>query len=153
MIMPTTSVPVIDSSITFYDFTGLDSNNGFGSDESSQQLSPAQSDEDLSLSSSISVSASASIAPSITSSSKSSRVRKAPDDDEEDDVPGVDKKAKKRIRNTLAVRKYRQKHLDRVTELEQTLDEVKKQRDDLQLKLARQEAETKLLREMLGMKK
>ncbi|KAJ9644018.1 hypothetical protein H2199_003885 [Coniosporium tulheliwenetii] len=58
--------------------------------------------------------------------------------------------ARKRQRNTLAARKYRQKRLDRIMELEQALHDMTQQRDDLKLQLARQEAETKALREMMG---
>ncbi|KAF2191591.1 hypothetical protein K469DRAFT_542234, partial [Zopfia rhizophila CBS 207.26] len=57
--------------------------------------------------------------------------------------------ARKRVRNTLAARKYRQKRVDRITELEQALEDVTRQRDELRLQLARQEAETKVLREMM----
>lgn len=60
--------------------------------------------------------------------------------------------ALKRERNNVAARKYRQKRIDRITELEGELDEVKQERDDLKLRLARQEAETAALRSMLGMK-
>ncbi|KAI1322112.1 hypothetical protein F5Y16DRAFT_387596 [Xylariaceae sp. FL0255] len=60
--------------------------------------------------------------------------------------------ALKRQRNNVAARKYRQKRIDRITELEAELAEVKQDRDDLRLRLARQEAETAALRAMLGMK-
>ncbi|ROV90112.1 hypothetical protein VMCG_09766 [Cytospora schulzeri] len=58
----------------------------------------------------------------------------------------------KRQRNTIAARKYRQKRLDRVKELEDALESMTKDRDDLRLRLARQEAETAALREMMKMK-
>lgn len=58
----------------------------------------------------------------------------------------------KRQRNTIAARKYRQKRLDRVTELEEALDRMTRERDDLKLRLARQEAETAALKEMMRMK-
>ncbi|KAI0877121.1 hypothetical protein GGS24DRAFT_169483 [Hypoxylon argillaceum] len=60
--------------------------------------------------------------------------------------------ALKRQRNNVAARKYRQKRIDRITELELELDEVKQERDDLKLRLARQEAEASALRTMLQMK-
>jgi hypothetical protein len=60
--------------------------------------------------------------------------------------------ALKRQRNNVAARKYRQKRIDRINELELELDEVKQERDDLKLRLARQEAETAALRSMLQMK-
>ncbi|ROW04921.1 hypothetical protein VPNG_07011 [Cytospora leucostoma] len=58
----------------------------------------------------------------------------------------------KRQRNTIAARKYRQKRLDRVKELEDALESMTQERDDLRLRLARQEAETAALREMMKMK-
>ncbi|KAJ2974658.1 hypothetical protein NUW58_g8588 [Xylaria curta] len=60
--------------------------------------------------------------------------------------------ALKRQRNNVAARKYRQKRIDRINELELELDEVKQERDDLKLRLARQEAEAAALRTMLQMK-
>lgn len=60
--------------------------------------------------------------------------------------------ALKRQRNTLAARKYRQKRLDRITELEDAVDQLKSERDELRIKLARQEAETAALKEMLRAK-
>lgn len=58
----------------------------------------------------------------------------------------------KRQRNNVAAKKYRQKKVDRITELEEEVDEVKKERDELRILLARQEAETKALREMLKLR-
>lgn len=60
--------------------------------------------------------------------------------------------ALKRHRNTVAARKYRQKRLDRIKELETALDEVSRERDDLRLRLARQEAEAAALKEILRLK-
>ncbi|OTA65373.1 hypothetical protein K449DRAFT_421047 [Hypoxylon sp. EC38] len=57
--------------------------------------------------------------------------------------------ALKRQRNNVAARKYRQKRIDRINELEEELRGVKQERDDLRLRLARQEAETAALRSML----
>lgn len=56
---------------------------------------------------------------------------------------------RKRERNTAAARRYRQKRLDRIKELEHELAKVAADRDDLRLKLARQEAETATLRDLL----
>jgi len=58
----------------------------------------------------------------------------------------------KRQRNTLAARKYRQKRIDRITELEDEVDKLKSEREELRIKLARQEAETAALKEMLRAK-
>ncbi|KAH8913052.1 hypothetical protein BR93DRAFT_923013 [Coniochaeta sp. PMI_546] len=60
--------------------------------------------------------------------------------------------ALKRQRNTLAARKYRQKRIDRIAELEDTVDKLKSERDELRIKLARQEAETAALKEILRAK-
>ncbi|KAH9995152.1 hypothetical protein F4779DRAFT_607774 [Xylariaceae sp. FL0662B] len=57
--------------------------------------------------------------------------------------------ALKRQRNNVAARKYRQKRIDRISELETELDSVKQERDDLRIRLARQEAEAAALRTML----
>ncbi|KAG5953267.1 hypothetical protein E4U53_006195 [Claviceps sorghi] len=56
----------------------------------------------------------------------------------------------KRQRNTIAARKYRQKHLDRVSDLERALAEVTGERNELRLQLARREAEVDALREILA---
>uniref|UniRef100_A0A1Y1ND26 BZIP domain-containing protein n=1 Tax=Photinus pyralis TaxID=7054 RepID=A0A1Y1ND26_PHOPY len=58
----------------------------------------------------------------------------------------------KRQRNTMAARKYRQKRLDRISDLETALGEVTNERDELKLQLARREAEVEALREMLSKK-
>lgn len=58
----------------------------------------------------------------------------------------------KRQRNTVAARKYRQKRIDRITELEGEVDSLKAEREELRIKLARQEAETAALKEMLRSK-
>ncbi|KAK0385510.1 hypothetical protein NLU13_6690 [Sarocladium strictum] len=60
--------------------------------------------------------------------------------------------ALKRQRNTLAARKYRQKRLDRISELEKALEDMTGERDSLKLQLARREAEVEALREMLARK-
>lgn len=58
----------------------------------------------------------------------------------------------KRQRNTIAARKYRQKRLDRIKELEDALESMTQERDDLRLRLARQEAETAALKDMMRMR-
>lgn len=72
--------------------------------------------------------------------------RKRPREDEDSDA------AIKRHRNTLAARKYRQKRLDRIKELEDALEEMTRDRDDLRIKLARQEAETEALKSMMKLR-
>ncbi|KAK6532371.1 hypothetical protein TWF281_006560 [Arthrobotrys megalospora] len=66
---------------------------------------------------------------------------------EEEDSPEV---LDKRFRNNLAAKKYRQKKVDRISELESALAEMTKQRDDLRLLLARKEAEGQVLREVMA---
>jgi hypothetical protein len=58
----------------------------------------------------------------------------------------------KRQRNTLAARKYRQKRVDRISELESAVEQLKAEKDELRLKLAKSEAETAALREIMRIK-
>jgi len=86
--------------------------------------------------------------PSTTSPPKSaSSSHKQRDKDSSDPTVAI-----KRQRNTLAARKYRQKRIDRITELEGEVDKLKSEREELRIKLARQEAETAALKEMLRAK-
>ncbi|KAH6623993.1 hypothetical protein B0J18DRAFT_478330 [Chaetomium sp. MPI-SDFR-AT-0129] len=57
----------------------------------------------------------------------------------------------RRYRNNLAAKRYRQKKIDRIEELEKEVKDVKEERDDLRIRLARQEAEVAALREMMKM--
>ncbi|KAM3540072.1 hypothetical protein ARSEF1564_006988 [Beauveria bassiana] len=59
----------------------------------------------------------------------------------------------KRQRNKVAAQKYRQKKLDRITELEVEVSGLKRERDELRIQLAKQEAETAALRDMLRLTK
>ncbi|KAL8379847.1 hypothetical protein RB599_009336 [Gaeumannomyces hyphopodioides] len=61
--------------------------------------------------------------------------------------------ADKRRRNNAAAAKYRQKKLDRISELEEAVADVSKERDELKLQLARRDEEIRILREMLMAKK
>lgn len=58
----------------------------------------------------------------------------------------VDASAEKRQRNNAAARKYRQKFVERIAELEKALAEVSVERDQLKLKLVRSDAEVEVLR-------
>ena len=58
--------------------------------------------------------------------------------------------ANKRKRNTEAARRYRQRKFDRVTELEEALEAMTKDRDELRMKLARSETEADVLRGIVG---
>lgn len=80
-------------------------------------------------------------APTATANRKRGRDNASEDDDA----------AVKRQRNTLAARKYRQKRLDRIKELEDALEEMTGERDELRIKLARQEAENEALKTMMKM--
>ncbi|KAJ9150890.1 hypothetical protein NKR23_g3501 [Pleurostoma richardsiae] len=83
--------------------------------------------------------------PSASNGSPASQGRRSKPDHDPD-------AALKRQRNTIAARKYRQKRLDRIKELEDALEEMTKERDDLRIRLARQEAETAALKEMMRSK-
>jgi len=79
----------------------------------------------------------------------------SPADDPDEDGDGEEEDEEtlhKRARNNIAAKKYRQKKLDRITELEEEVDAIKKERDELRILLARQEAQTSALREMLALK-
>ncbi|CCC14061.1 hypothetical protein SMACR_08510 [Sordaria macrospora] len=57
----------------------------------------------------------------------------------------------KRQRNNIAAKKYRQKKIDRIQELEEEVDQIKREREELKLMLAKRDAEVGMLREMLAM--
>lgn len=61
----------------------------------------------------------------------------------------VSDRVRKRKRNTEAARRYRQRKVDRLTELEEALAAMTREKDDLRLKLARAEAEVDVLRGMI----
>ncbi|KAF6797636.1 bZIP transcription factor [Colletotrichum musicola] len=63
-------------------------------------------------------------------------------------TPGAEKLLR-RQRNTIAARKYRQKKFDRIADLEKMLEEMTRERDDLRIRLARQEAETEALKSVM----
>jgi hypothetical protein len=83
------------------------------------------------------------------SSSSSSSKRKAA---EASVAADEDDKTNKRQRNTMAARKYRQKRLDLIADLEKQLEEMTADRDNLRLQLARKDAEAGALKEMLAKK-
>jgi len=84
---------------------------------------------------------------SSTSNSKSASKTPHSRPPKEDDEAAV-----KRYRNTLAARKYRQKRIDRIKDLEEALEEVTRERDELRIQLARQEAQNEALRSMMKLK-
>jgi len=90
-------------------------------------------------------SASASSAAAVAAAAALQEQQEATGDDVDPEV--IDR----RHRNNLAAKRYRQKKLDRIEELEGEVKEVTQERDDLRIRLARQEAEIAALREMLKM--
>ncbi len=63
--------------------------------------------------------------------------------------PASNSRIEKRKLNTLSARRYRQRRLDRMSELEAELRETRRERDQLKLRVAKLEGETEVLREML----
>ncbi|CZT22373.1 uncharacterized protein RCC_08242 [Ramularia collo-cygni] len=59
-------------------------------------------------------------------------------------------RVEKRQRNTEAARRYRQRKVDRVAELEEALRLMTQERDDYKLRLALSEAEAEVLRGLIG---
>jgi hypothetical protein len=55
----------------------------------------------------------------------------------------------KRKANTLAARRYRQKRVDQMNDLESQLKETRSERDDLKVRCARLEGEVETLRQLL----
>lgn len=55
----------------------------------------------------------------------------------------------KRQLNTLAARRYRQRRVDRMNELEAELEKVKRERDELKMRVSKLEGETEALRGLL----
>ncbi|KAK1758005.1 hypothetical protein QBC47DRAFT_398908 [Echria macrotheca] len=55
----------------------------------------------------------------------------------------------KRRRNNEAAKKCRQKKLDKIQQLEEEIEQIKRERDDLRIRLERQEAETAVLRDFM----
>lgn len=87
-------------------------------------------------------------APSSSSSTtKTTKRKRAAVADEDGDAK--DDLTEKRRRNNLAAAKYRQKKVDRISELEGALAGVEKERDELRLQLARRDAELDVMRRMM----
>jgi hypothetical protein len=55
----------------------------------------------------------------------------------------------KRQLNTLAARRYRQRRVDRMNQLEEELEKVKRERDELKMRVSKLEGETEALRGLL----
>lgn len=110
--------------------------------ETTSSVQPVQAESGLLAESSLRASAQR------ESSSSSRQSRKRPTSSPEPEGDGH----AKRQRNTEAARRYRQRKVDRLTELEEALASMTKERDDLKLKLARAETEVDVLRGMVGRK-
>jgi hypothetical protein len=59
----------------------------------------------------------------------------------------------KRKANTMAARRYRQKRVDQMNDLESQLKETRSERDDLKVRCARLEGEVETLRQLLRSQK
>lgn len=66
--------------------------------------------------------------------------------------PETEEQADRRRRNNVAAAKYRQKKVDRITELEALLEGAESERDELKMALAKRDAEVELLRKLLATK-
>lgn len=89
----------------------------------------------------------ASSSSSISKSSRGGARKKAPSSPK---IGGdVEKVIEKRRNNTLAARRYRQKRLDHIEELESALAATARERDELKVKVARLEGELGGLKELL----
>lgn len=62
-------------------------------------------------------------------------------------------RVEKRKANTMAARRYRQKRVDQMTDLENQLKETRTERDDLKVRCARLEGEVETLRQLLRSQK
>ena len=82
--------------------------------------------------------------PASGSTGKSSRKRSP------ESLYASDQSTVKRQRNTEAARRYRQRKVDRLTELEEALAKMTTERDDFRLRLAKAEAERDVLRGIIS---
>lgn len=67
--------------------------------------------------------------------------------------PDNDELALKRHRNNIAAKKYRQKKVDRIEELEEEVRRVTQEKDELRLQLAKRDAEVQMVRDLLQRQK
>ncbi|TLD25377.1 hypothetical protein PspLS_05409 [Pyricularia sp. CBS 133598] len=89
-----------------------------------------------------------SVKTSVAGRKRARDAQATPPEENEDEIL-----ADKRRRNNAAAAKYRQKKVDRISELEDCVAEISKERDDLKLQLAKRDEEIRILREMLMGKK
>jgi len=123
------TAPVVDYELSYPDPTGLDGDNTI-LDNLMAYSSKNATPESASISSrSKSSPDEESSKPALSSSSSSARVEK-------------------RKANTLAARRYRQKRLDKVTELELALKATELERDALKVQVAKLQGETQVLKDL-----
>ncbi|KAK9430379.1 hypothetical protein V1505DRAFT_386062 [Lipomyces doorenjongii] len=70
-----------------------------------------------------------------------------PDNEMSKDTPA---RVVKRQLNTLAARRYRQRRLDQMKDLEDELRDVRRERDELRIRVSKLEGETEVLKSLLG---
>jgi hypothetical protein len=92
-------------------------------------------------------SATSSAKPPQSRQSKTSPSYKSPASSSSPSSPNS--KVHKRTLNTLAARRYRQKRVDQMADLEQKLKESEKEKEELQMRVARLEGEVEVLRGLL----
>lgn len=63
--------------------------------------------------------------------------------------PGLSRVEKRQL-NTMAARRYRQRRVDQVSQLEAELKKVKEERDALKMRVSKLEGETDALRSLVG---
>ncbi|GKZ31441.1 hypothetical protein AbraIFM66950_012051 [Aspergillus brasiliensis] len=84
--------------------------------------------------------------PSVSSSASSRAAAAAPPKE-------APNRVKKRELNTLAARRYRQRRVDRMNQLEEELAAIKRERDELKMRVSKLEGETEALRSMVRSQK
>lgn len=89
--------------------------------------------------------------PTPDSVSASSKSKSSPKDisSTPDSNAASNSRIEKRKANTLAARRYRQKRLDKVAELEAALKETQLERDALKMQIAKLEGETRVLKDLV----
>lgn len=83
------------------------------------------------------------------SASTGSRSRSSPEDTSNPGPNPSISRVEKRKANTLAARRYRQKRLDQVAQLELALRATQLERDALKVQLAKLQGETEVLRDLV----
>jgi len=130
----------------FYDTSLVLSNSNFQENDTNSSISATNSNLRPSPQQSI-TSSSQPPQQQQQSRSKSSTTHASPSSSASPTSPNS--KVHKRTLNTLAARRYRQKRVDQMSELEQKLKESEKEKEELQMRVARLEGEVEVLRGLL----